>query len=349
MDNESMQIEQLIIKKISGELNKSEQAILDQWLSQSPENRKELDSYKNLWERSENLVMSGSINVEGALKKTKRRIPAFGNKKRYIVYLRQAAAVLILSIFFSGLAYYFFINKENRIVEEAIYQEIRTAFGTQSQINLPDGTLVWLNSGSTLKYPGSFSDMDTRSVELNGEGYFQVTKNSRKPFIVKTTDINVKVLGTEFNVSAYDDYHSTTVALERGKVSLFKTVSGTDKNLLVLNPNEVAEYEKTEGELIHHKEISLEKYVAWKDGMIVFFNDPIQSVTHKLEKWYNVKIEIGDSEIETYSFTATFVNEPLEQVLRLLSVSSPISYKITPAQKLSDNSYSKRIITILKK
>jgi len=349
MDKKSGQIEQLIIDSVVGVIDSQGQATLDEWLAESPDNAKEYEVYIKLWKKSHQIVLSGSANVEAALRKTKQRIPDFSRNKRLLIYIRQAAAVFLLSIVFSGLIYYSLSRKGRNTLEDIVYQEIKTAYGTQSQVNLPDGTLVWLNSGSILRYPESFSGRSVRSVELNGEGYFKVSKDTRKPFIVNTSDINIKVTGTEFNVSAYSEYKSMTVALASGKVTLFKTVSGVNKDLLELSPNEVAEYNKSEYRLTQHRESSLQKYVAWKEGILVFYGDPIDGVIQKLEKWYNVKINIADREIENYRFTATFIDEPLEQVLKLLSISSPLKYTIEPARKMPDDSFSKRIITITKK
>jgi len=349
MDKVSDQIEQLIINSVSGVIDSQGQAALDDWLAQSPDNTKEYEAYIKLWKNSHQIVLSDSVNVEASLRKTKKLIPDFNRNKRLIIYLRQAAAVILLSIVFSGLIHYSLSRTERNAIEDTVYQEIRTAYGTQSQVNLPDGTLVWLNSGSILRYPESFSGKDVRSVELNGEGYFNVSKDARKPFIINTSDINIKVTGTEFNVSAYSEYQSTTIALTSGKVTLFKTVSGVNKNLLELSPNDVAEYNKSDYKLSSRHEASLQRYVAWKEGILVFYGDPIEEVIQKLEKWYNVKINITDREIVRYRLTATFIDEPLEQVLKLISISSPLRYKIEPAHKLPDDSFSKRIITISKK
>lgn len=348
MDSESNNIEHLITKSILGKLSREEQLMLNEWISKSEKNRKDIEAYRNLWEKSKKMVYSDKLDLVTSLTQTKRRIPEFNTNKRWLVYLRQIAAILILSVLF-GTLFNHYSNTQSHNKEQVIFQEVKAAYGTRTRLQLADGTNVWLNSGSTLSFPNSFKDENTRCVELNGEGFFQVVENKNKPFIVKTNNLNIKVLGTEFTVSAYEDYSSMTVALEKGKISLIKEIGKTAKELLVMKPNDVAEYNKNENKVYHRTEVSLEKYSAWKDGKIIFYGDPIETVVQRLEKWYNVDIELKDEVIKKYRFTATFIDESLEQALNLLSLSSPIKYKIIPGKKQSDNSYGKRKITITNK
>ena len=343
---DNRQVERLMVKAIAGEISEDEQQILDSWIMQSPENEKEFDAYKSLWEKSNRLILSNEIDLESSLIQTKKRITGFQTKKRWITYFKQVAAILVISISVSGLYNYFSNDYKLSANEESVVvQEVRAAYGTSTKLQLADGTLVWLNSGSTLRFPISFNNMDERRVELNGEGYFEVTKNEKKPFIVNTSELDVKVYGTSFNVNAYKDFSSTTVALVEGKVSLIKEYSSGPKELIVLAPNDVVKYDMNSKTLLQSTDLNMSKYTAWKEGYIVFFGDSIDRVVQRLEKWYNVDIEINDKALYEYQFTATFANESLEQVLYLLSLSSPIQYKITPAKRLKDNTFSMRKVT----
>ena len=342
------EIEHIISKSIVGELTLEEKDKLEDWILNHPDNIKDYKAYTELWNKSKELVLSDSIDVEASLVNTKRRIKLFRSNRRRSTSLIQVAAVIILSVTFSILFNYF-IQKEKKIEsqEQAVYQEIKVAYGTQTEVILADGTNVWLNSGSTLRFPNSFQNTNERRVVLNGEGFFDVTKNDAKPFIVNTSKLDVQVFGTSFNVSAYDDYSTMTVALVEGKISLKKQYSSEVKELIVLNPNEVVEYNMNEKKLYHSADNNyMQKYIAWKEGQIVFYGDPIDRVIKRLEKWYNVDINITDNALQNYSFTATFVDESLEQVLRLLCLSSQMQYKITPAQKQRDNSFSRRKVTL---
>jgi len=339
------EIENIISKQLIEGLDKREQAIFDEWLAQSEENQKEYKAYSRLWEKSKKLVVSDQIDTEYSLKRTKQKIN-FSTKKRWIIYARQAVAVVVLSIAISFL--YTYLNKEEQsvIAEQQVYQEIKASYGTQTKVILADGTTVWLNSGSTLRFPSSFKNSSERNVEINGEGYFEVTENKLKPFVVETPKLDIRVLGTSFNVSAYNEYNLMTVALVKGEISLERNFGDERKELITLEPNELVEYDSNNKKLYHSSSTYIEKHTAWKEGQIVFFNDPIEVVVRRLEKWYNVKISVSDKTLQDYSFTATFIDESLEQVLKLLSLSSPMNYKITPAKKQKDNSYSMREITL---
>ena len=342
------EIEHIISKSILGELNPKEKGKLKDWVSSHADNLREYEAYTELWNKSKELVLSNSIDVEASLANTKKRINLSGKTIKWPALFRQIAAVLILSVSFSIL-YNYFTQKEIIIepLEQMVYQEIKVAYGTQTKVILADGTNVWLNSGSTLRFPNSFQNANERKVDLNGEGYFDVTKNETKPFIVNTSKLDVQVYGTSFNVSAYDDYKTMTVALVEGKVSLIKKYGSEVKELIVLNPNEVVDYNLDEKQLYYSADNNyMAKYTAWKEGQIVFYGDPIDRVVKRLEKWYNVDINVTGSELQNYSFTATFIDESLEQVLKLLCLSSPMQYKITPAQKQSDSSFSRRKVTL---
>lgn len=334
--------EQLITKSLLGKTNNTEQKQLKDWLAESEENQKEYNAYTELWTKSKSLVLSNSIDTEASLAKTKNRIFGNKNKVRWISYLKQIAAVLIISVAISSLYNYFSSTSENG----NIYQEISAAYGTKSSITMEDGTKIWLNSGSRLRYPTSFKNQKERRIELDGEAYFEVTKNTKKPFIVNTNELDVKVLGTSFNVCAYSDYHQVTVALKEGKVSLLRANSSSKKEILTLAPNQAAVLNKELKQLSLFEDIPVKKYMSWKDGMLIFQGDNLETVVQKLEKWYNVDIQILDEKLRRSRVTATFTDETLNQALYLLCISSGINYNIKPAKMKADGSYTKRKITL---
>ena len=319
----------MLIKSFSFRSTPEEELLIQNWASASAANKKDFDAYKELWRKSDRLLLSGVIAIEPALKKTKSRIPDFNKPVRWLRVWRQIAAVLITSSVLTGLVNYFL--QENLTVRESVvYQEVSAAYGTQTKLSLSDGTLVWLNSGSSLKFPLSFGNMDKRNIRLIGEGYFEVAKDAKKPFVVHTSDLNVKALGTSFDVSAYANEREVTVALVRGKVSLSRAVKGQEQEMTVLNPNEVIIYNsqrKNSRKFTGLDNRDMEKYVAWKEGKMVFFDDPIEKLVTRLENRYNVKIEIGDDDLKNYHVTGTFDNVSLDQVLRYLSISTPLIYK----------------------
>jgi ferric-dicitrate binding protein FerR (iron transport regulator) len=348
--DDKKKIQYLFIKYFNNRASEAEREEVQNWIGESDKNKKEFEAYRRMWEKSKNLIISDRVNVESALHTTKKRIRFSIKKRKVISILRQAAAVLVIGIVFSIVYNNLFIN-HNKISEsvDKIYREVKTSNGTQSSLILADGTKVWLNSGSKLRFPLSFQGEDRRSVELVGEGFFEVAKNVEKPFIVKTSSIDVKVLGTKFNVSAYENDDDVTVALLEGKVELGKNYDGGYHRLLGLLPNEVALFNKKEQLLSYSKIQSEERFTAWIDGRIVFSNDPIDKLESRLENWYNVEIEIEGSSLNDYRFTATFIDESLEQIIKLLAISSPMEYEIEPSRKLSDNTYTKRKIILKEK
>ncbi len=329
----------------TGNLTDTENQELRSHLESNPTDRKIFEDYRLLWEESGQKIALKPIDVEDALSKTKLRL--FFKKFNYLQFFQRAAAVLLLSVLFSSAYIYYYTTTDfsDRNENPVIVQEISTIFGVRSKFRLSDGTLVNLNSGSKLIFPTEFSGK-TRNVELVGEAFFDVTPNPARPFIVKTSEINVKVLGTAFDLQAYPGTNMISTTLVHGKVVLERESDGISRQLAELRPSDRAVF-RTDGKVINVSvEEDLDKYIAWKDGKLVFFNDPIENVAEKLGNWYNVTVKINNNELKRYRFTATFTDEPIEQVLDLLSKSSPIKYQIKKAKKLADNSYSMREIII---
>ena len=326
-----------------GNLTDAENLELKNHLESNPTDQKIFEDYSLLWEESGQEIALKQIDVEDALTKTKLRLVL--KKFNYLQFFQRAAAVLLLAVLFSSA--YIYYNKTTsfsvRNGHPTIVQEISTIFGMRSKFQLSDGTLVNLNSGSKLIFPTEFTGK-TRNVELVGEAFFDVTPNPAKPFIVKTSEINVKVLGTAFDLQAYPGTNAISTTLVHGKIVLERESAGISKQLAELKPSDRAVFKIDEKVINISVEEDLDKFIAWKDGKLVFFNDPIENVAEKLGNWYNVTVKINNNELKRYRFTATFTDEPIEQVLDLLSKSSPIKYQIRKANRLADNSYSMREI-----
>lgn len=327
----------------SGNLTTSEQQELKTHLESNLSDKKIFEDYCLLWEESDQKISTVDIDVENALTKTKRRI--FFRKTNLFQFLRHAAAVIIFAVLFST-AYIYYQNSSSRHDQSegsGIVQEISAISGSRSKFQLSDGTTVNLNSGSKLIFPNEFKGK-YRKVELIGEAFFEVTPNTDQPFIVKTSGLNVKVLGTSFNLQAYPESNEIATTLVHGKVILERELSGISNQLTELKPSDRAVFKKDLKVINISSEEDLDKFISWKDGKLVFYNDSIQEVAKKLENWYNVSVKIGNAELNQFRFTATFTDESIEQVLELMSKSSSIRYKIKKAEQLADHSYSKREI-----
>jgi ferric-dicitrate binding protein FerR (iron transport regulator) len=225
--------------------------------------------------------------------------------------------------------------------------EVQAPAGFRMNIELGDGTKVWLNNGSKLRYPYRFAGKN-RKVFLTGEAYFKVAHNSKVPFIVETNNMEVKATGTTFNVSAYPEEGIVETTLVEGKVILYD--KARNKEIKALSPSECLKFNSEKNKYSLESGEITEKYTAWKDGMLVFKNDSIAEIARKLEQWYGVDVKITNEKVKDFTCTATFYDETLSQVLDLMSLPSPVSYKLTPLKKLADGSFSKQsVIIALKK
>jgi len=338
-------IQLLMTRYFSKNLSESEHESLKIHLESNPADRKIFEDYCLLWKESALKTEMIPIDIERALSKTKHRL--FFRKTNILLFLQRTAAVLLLSGLFSSAYIYYYnsVSLKDNSEQSAIMQEVSAIFGTRSKFELPDGTTVFLNSGSKLIFPQNFNG-NSRKVELVGEAFFEVIQNPAKPFIVKTIELNVKVLGTGFNLQAYPESKEISTTLVHGKVILETESDGISKQLAELKPSDHAVFNAGKKEIKISVEEDLDKFIGWKDGKLVFFNDPIENVSDKLGNWYNVAVKINNNGLKKYRFTATFTDEPIEQVLDLLSKSSPIRYRIKKATRLTDNSYSKREIII---
>ncbi len=349
MDPEHDEIYDLIAKSFTGELTEEETVHLNRWKAAEKSNLAAYNDYMEIWKHSNRLALPSQIDLPGSLEITRQKAGIRIVKIKWMSLVRQIAAVLVLSIIFAS-TYQMLVKPPTPIKKEVvIFQEVRAAFGTQTRLELSDGTMVSLNSGSTLKFPTTFNNSKTRLVYLSGEGNFKVAKNINQPFVVAINKLQIRVLGTTFNVDAYPGNSVITIALAEGKVLLQQTCNDKISDLMEMKPNQVAFFKQSENKLRRKTESDLTKYTAWIDGKIVFSNDPINTVIQKLENWYNVDIELSDKKLENYRFTGTFIDEPLEQVLSILSLTSQMQYKVIPAKKLGDNSFSKRKIILKSK
>jgi transmembrane sensor len=167
---------------------------------------------------------------------------------------------------------------------ELLYNTISTPKGGQYQLTLSDGSKVWLNAASSLRFPASFSD-DERKVELTGEGYFEVAHNAAKPFIVTKNNVEIKVLGTHFNVNAYDDENSMKVTLLEGSVKVSKGNEST-----VISPGQQARISNLEKKIDVKKNVDLDEVIAWKNGLFQFDQANIKTIMRQIARWYDVDV-----------------------------------------------------------
>jgi len=324
---------ELFGKILTGNAREDEIIAFRKWFNDSGDNRSAFESYKKIWE-------SGKIEKNYDLIRAKERIEYKINQrlnrpKRIFNSLQKVAAVLFLPILILSVYLYSNLRKPGDRELQKIYQTVDCPIGNRSKINLPDGTLVWLNSGSSITFPVSFSEEKNRNISLSGEAYFNVIKDHKRPFLLNLGEVTLRVTGTSFNVTNYVDDEQVEVMLESGKVDLFTGSDSKSDDLVKLVPGQLARIEKGTNRLTINQ-ANAEQYVSWIEGYLVFDEEKMSEVIRKLKRWYNVEIEVLDQEINDYSFTATIKEETLEQFLGLLIYTSPIEYEIEKVNEEAD-------------
>ena len=248
-----------------------------------------------------------------------RFIPAM--KKRKIKIWRYAA---VFTLFISLLGAALF-SKSFFFADDTIsYTEIAALKGQIKNIQLPDGTLVFLNSDTKLKYASTFNSKK-REVSLVGEAFFDVSSNKNKPFIIHTPENTVKVIGTAFNVSAYPDENIHQISLERGKIN----ISRENNKSLVLNPNETYLLLCNKNQAKVFKTENVEVYSSWKDGKIIFRNQRFADIARKLERSHNLVIELQNKKLEDYRYTGEFmINDDITNILEIINLTTALNYNV---------------------
>jgi transmembrane sensor len=271
----------------------------------------------------------------------------YKRRKHFIMVLTKIAAILMLPVFSFGLymSFKYQSAKHDQPSVNQAYNEVFSSVDAITKVSLPDGSNVWLNHSSTLKYPGKFQG-DSRIVELNGEGYFEVAHNPKIPFIVKVGEIQVLARGTTFNILAYPNEDKIETSLINGSVVLQMVKADKDVvQLLEMKPSDQAIYRKSDKKVIA-RSIEDDRYYSWKDGKLMFKNESLKEVAKKLGRWFNVDIQVADSELLDLTYTATFIHETLTQVMEFLEQATPISYSISNPEEISQGTFTKRKVIL---
>lgn len=309
----------LFIRYFNGELSPQEKKELFLKLQQSPEDKKVFAEMQNIWALS-------SLSIPADRKMAARKLTQFkqSEQKRYFIkYIRPvlgyAAAVIIAIVATWSVLTQFDTHLNRDSVAE--YEEFSTPAGQRARMTLYDGTVVWLNASSSLRYPNRFSDK-VRRVELDGEAYFDVKHNEKVPFVVSTERMNIRVLGTKFNVFAYKGKADFTTTLVEGSVRV------TDKKnvsrMVILKPSETVELRGTKLVKTKYKN---ENLLLWRSGIYAFDDVAFSEMVKKLELYYDVTIHVNNEKLIKNKFTAKFrQRDGIESVLRTLQKAYPFSF-----------------------
>ena len=332
------QIESLLIKLFSETISREERALLKAWVNENAQNMCYYQELRNIWQVSHPSFSPEDIDVIGAEKRVMERM----EEKKLInssvfIWWQRVAAVLFLPVF---LLMGYLLYKETSHSSIIAYQEIFSPYGMHSKVDLPDGSIVWLNSGSKLKYPVAFAHNE-RNVYLSGEAFFKVHSDKSHPFIVETERLKVTATGTQFNVEAYLTDTITVVTLVEGKVNV---KIGSSKHIN-LQPDQRIVYNKV-SQNFQLTETDAERWGLWKDGILAFRDEPLEDVFKRIGRTFNVDISVKDNIVARQHYIATFEGESLDEILRLLQMTAPIKYKITCREKQSDNEFNKEKIEV---
>lgn len=292
----------LIVKYLDNTISSSEKQELEEWLRNSKSNQRYFKESSKIWEESVIAFQDKETTMVG-LDRFYKKLKIQQKYNRLKWFIGFAAAVILGVVVVRYLMPLF--QPEVTLIEIATTD-------IKKQIELPDGSIVWLNSNSSLKYPSSFKQ--TREVSLTGEGLFEIEKKANKSFYVHTTNLSVEVLGTKFLVSAHDEQSFTETVLESGSIAL--NVKGLDKEIKMI-PNQKFNYDNILG-TTSIETVDATNYTSWSHKKLVVDNTPLREVFIQLEKWYNIKIVCNDKRLLSQSVSFTLDDEPLEEVFEIL-------------------------------
>ena len=307
-------MEKKIHQYLDGKLPEKEQRNLLEWI-RNEDNQQTFNSVKEGWWKNNNINSDQGITDFGRIRLHKRinEKLQLQHTKRYLkLYKYTAVILLVLSLSSSIFLYQNYFNVELQTTE------IHTDFGQISSMTLPDGTRVWINSGTKLSFNNQYG-INNRDIKVNGEAFFSVTKDKLNPFVVDMGAIKVEVTGTQFGVSNYNDLDKMNVVLEEGSVNIH---SANNKLLTRLKPDELAYFSK-KGKTIEKISVNPENYTSWKDGLINIFELPLEQLVLKLEKRFNQKFEV-DPPVKDFPYTFSIEGESLAEILHLIERISPV-------------------------
>jgi ferric-dicitrate binding protein FerR (iron transport regulator) len=349
-------IKALFISYLEKSISPKDEELLIEWIKNNPDSLKEWSELGRLWNlvnvaqqfdneliEQEWKLLLGKIQIKKEFEKQSGGI--------FLYWLPRIAAVFLLGAVFSAAVFYTILNHQNN---QLVYHEITTPAGAKSKVTLPDGSEIWLNAGSSLKYSNQFGKKN-REVFLSGEAFFDVVSNKLKVFVVEASELKIKAYGTSFNVKSYPEENTVEATLIEGSIGIVRT--GFDKKKhdeIVLERNqrvvyyrptqnikEIAEEEITnetkpvsenrEKEKLTYmisKGIDPVEFTSWKEGKLIISSDDLGNIAVMLERKYDIKIHFETEKLKKLKFTGTIENETVEHVIEAIGISAHIDYEI---------------------
>ena len=313
----------IIYRYFRGQLSDGEYEVLTDYLQDSA-NREYFEKVKLDWNLHPELNDTGKKNwkrLEYKINRQNFTIDKTITTRRLWIQVASIAAILIFGLFGGSILTY--LLSDNKVIQEELVFE--TPRGEKSLVKLPDGSQVWLNANSRLVYH-SFSSSH-RQVELKGEAFFNVAHNEKAPFVVKTDKCEVEVLGTTFNVMAYNEFGRQEITLLTGKVNVH-----TDNSEQVIKPGQALILKNDRFQVV---EVNSSQAAGWVENKFNFKDIPLSELMKRLENWYDVDITLENNTGKEINFTGTFKNEEtIWQVLDAIKVYTPIAYRKTNLRQI---------------
>lgn len=329
MEEENKHIDELIANYLTEGLDKNALDELKTWIAASAENQQYFIRQREIWFSAVSREAASVYDKDKAFENFRNRvesqkeIQSTSRRGFSLLALWRYAAVVAIIIAVGCISYW---QGEVNVKDTFADISVEAPLGSKTKLYLPDGTLVWLNAGSRMTYSQGFG-VDNRKVELEGEGYFEVKRNEKIPFFVKTKDLQLQVLGTKFNFRDYPEDHEVVVSLLEGKVGLNNLLR--EEKEAVLSPDERAVLNKANG-LLTVESVTASNASQWTDGYLFFDEELLPDIAKELERSYNVKIHIANDSLKTFRFYGNFVRreQNIQEVLEALASTEKMQYKI---------------------
>ncbi len=321
-------IESLCARYLSGNMSLEEQEEFKAWLNASPENKNIFQKSKKIWEHSKNRISSEEVKYDKirVLQRIHFNQSLILRESRRRVFIYKMVAILAIPVTFA-LSWYFMNSQQiDQAAPSDMFCEVTAPKGHVAKCILPDGSEVWVNTGSTISYnTGSFNN-ETREIKLSGEAYFEVTKNVEKPFKVKTSLANILVTGTSFNVKSYPDRDMFETVLAEGGINM--ELNNANQQVISIVPGERAVYEAGKKNIVIEK-VEADFFTAWRNGELLFKDATLNDLVHELERIYDINFHLQDEKLGEFRFRGMFsYNNNLIDALEKIKRTAKIDYYI---------------------
>jgi ferric-dicitrate binding protein FerR (iron transport regulator) len=320
----------LLSRYYSGDISSEERKQVEEWMTLSDENKSLAKEAYRLFYASDTLNVMKKIDAGSVLKKINRRLKQKNKRMTAVNLLHRITIISFVPLLIGTILYL----KSPAEEQQTRYMEARAGYGLISSLELPDGSKVWLNSGSYIKYPSTFAK-NKREVYVTGEAYFSVVKDADRKFVVQTHEhLSLEVLGTEFNIDAYETNDFIKTTLVEGSVHINYTNEKGEAKRFLMKPEQQITY-IPQTHKINLQNAYVQKDIAWKNGHVIFRNTPFDEALWILNKRFNVNFIVKKEALHDYSFTGSFTDQDLIRILEHFKLSSGINY--SQKQMISEN------------